>query len=224
MNGQLNYLARPKKKRKFKKYFAIAYEGEKTEYLYFSALADTDNLSKKNIFVYHFPSEYGKSAPSFIIENLSNAEKNFIEGYDELWLLIDRDKQSWDKKQIKEIAAQCEQKKFGFALSNPCFEIWLLMHFEDIADADKKRREILLENEKTGKKSKKSFIEKELSIKIRGYNKTNLANEKLLPKIPAALKNSKKNSTKFGSPDERWPDYLGSHVHLLVESLLSNKN
>lgn len=49
---------------------------------------------------------------------------------DEAWIVVDRD--NWPEKpldRIEEWAKSSEQ--YGLALSNPNFEYWLLLHFED---------------------------------------------------------------------------------------------
>ena len=51
---------------------------------------------------------------------------------DELCLVIDRDKQSWTEATISEVAQFCHAKQYILALSNPCFELWLLIHHYDV--------------------------------------------------------------------------------------------
>ena len=49
---------------------------------------------------------------------------------DEAWVVVDRD--SWPAEHLAELHAWSQSKEnFGFALSNPMFEYWLLLHFED---------------------------------------------------------------------------------------------
>ena len=46
---------------------------------------------------------------------------------DSLWLMFDIDR--WGEKNISEICRQARQKQYQLAISNPCFEVWLYLHF-----------------------------------------------------------------------------------------------
>ena len=49
---------------------------------------------------------------------------------DEAWLVVDKDQ--WTDEQLLELSEWSgEAQNYGFALSNPKFEFWLLLHFED---------------------------------------------------------------------------------------------
>lgn len=60
----------------------------------------------------------------------SYLQKEGLKKSDEAWLVVDKD--AWPEDQLRQLMAW-EQKKenYGFALSNPNFEYWLLLHFED---------------------------------------------------------------------------------------------
>lgn len=48
----------------------------------------------------------------------------------EAWLVVDKDQ--WTDEQLTELFNWSrKQDNYGFALSNPKFEYWLLLHFED---------------------------------------------------------------------------------------------
>lgn len=47
--------------------------------------------------------------------------------YDEVWCIFDVDAHPM----LLEAKQQARDNGFGLAISNPCFELWLLMHFED---------------------------------------------------------------------------------------------
>ena len=49
---------------------------------------------------------------------------------DEAWLVVDKDQ--WTDEQLSQLHQwSLKAKNYGFALSNPKFEFWLLLHFED---------------------------------------------------------------------------------------------
>ena len=76
-----------------------------------------------------------------------NSEFKLKQG-DQLWLVIDRDPQSWKEKQIALIGRECSRRKYYLALSNPCFELWLLLHFEDVPKHSEQLRDELLANKR----------------------------------------------------------------------------
>ncbi len=52
---------------------------------------------------------------------------------DEAWLVVDKD--SWPDVQLEALVSWATtDTRFGLAVSNPCFEYWLVLHFEDGAD------------------------------------------------------------------------------------------
>jgi len=48
---------------------------------------------------------------------------------DKVCLIIDRDAQNFKANQYDALLAACDKKGFSLHVSNPCFEIWLLMHY-----------------------------------------------------------------------------------------------
>jgi hypothetical protein len=52
-----------------------------------------------------------------------------VDEIDVLWLVIDTDR--WGDKQLSEVTSECVSKHFRLAVSNPCFELWLILHYED---------------------------------------------------------------------------------------------
>jgi RloB-like protein len=47
--------------------------------------------------------------------------------YDEVWIVFDCD----DRPGVTDVVRQAESNGLGTAFSNPCFELWLLLHFQD---------------------------------------------------------------------------------------------
>jgi len=103
----------------------IASEGEKTEASYFSF----PFLLHRRVKILPIPSNNGKSSPSHVLDNLKKEAKkyNLTKG-DRLWLVIDRDR--WRPYQISEVMGKrvC-RLNIRVAISNPCFELWLYLHF-----------------------------------------------------------------------------------------------
>ncbi len=83
----------------------------------------------KNVQVRVYPCDEHKSAPLHVLDHLKNKLKEEIlqEG-DEAWLVIDRDRYG---SHLPEVARRCNDANVRLALSNPCFEYWLLLHLVD---------------------------------------------------------------------------------------------
>ncbi len=133
-------------------------------------------------------------------------------------MVIDRDKHSWKVRQIASIAKECKQKGFGFALSNPCFEVWLLLHKKDYTSYSQQERDELFQNIKTGGKSR---LERELTKLCGSYNKANLNVMDYLPWVKEAINRAESLVT---NSNERWPENFGSHVYKLVRRLMPDKS
>jgi hypothetical protein len=56
----------------------------------------------------------------------------------ELWMVVDRDKQNVSKDQLNEIVEKCRIESYNLALSNQHFEFWLLLHLTSIDCMTKK--------------------------------------------------------------------------------------
>lgn len=132
--------------------------------------------------------------------------------YDRVCLIADRDKQSFKPDQYEEVLATCEEKGFSLYISNPCFEFWLLLHYDEVLSMDK---EMLLKNPREKPKAKKRFIEKQLGTLMGGYNKEKLDFSKLLDKVQCAIKNEK----SFCEDIERLKVELGCNIGELLESM-----
>ena len=136
----------------------------------------------------------------------------YEEGHDKICLIADRDKQSFKEDQYDYVVKTCNEKGYEFYISNPCFELWLLMHYDEILTIDKEK---LLTNPKETPRAKKRFLEKQLSILMDGYNKNNLKFEKLIPLIEHAIKNEK----NFCENIENLKTDLGCNIGLLIEKM-----
>ena len=103
----------------------IVCEGKQREPDYFRYFDQLD--SRLKIIV--VPSRNGASAPKHLMDNANAATKYHIKdgGTYKLWYVLDTDR--WLKSQILEICKACEKNPdWSFALSNPCFEVWLFYH------------------------------------------------------------------------------------------------
>ncbi len=214
----------PRERREFKResfvrevqrLFVIATEGKKTEIKYFEEFSSKDYYNNKEVYIEVLKRVKSGSSPTNVVKQLNGFKSEYkLKNGDELWMIIDRDKQSWKPKEIASVARLCLQKKYGFALSNPSFEVWLLLHRKDLKTYTDAARTELLINKKTNSRTR---LESELLNICGSYNKTNLKVADYLPHVKKAIKRSE---SLVQSQTERWPNYLGSHVFKLVKKLL----
>ena len=81
------------------------------------------------------PTENGRSASEHILQRLNDFRSEFhLEDDDQLWYCGDTD--HWVAANhianLVQVLQRCSQAGYHVALSNPCFELWLLLHFSDI--------------------------------------------------------------------------------------------
>ncbi|MEK5334205.1 MULTISPECIES: RloB family protein [Bacillati] len=61
--------------------------------------------------------------------------------FDEVWIVFDKD--DLTDKQLDEVNMFCEEKNIHIAYSNEAFELWLLLHFEEVDVSEKYPRAVL---------------------------------------------------------------------------------
>lgn len=197
----------------------LAFEGNDTERLYFEALRVYDRFNDDLIYLHLLTRKKTdtNSSPSHVFKKLKKEAKdeyNFGSS-DELWMIIDKDR--W--KNIPEVISLCaEQGNMFVAGSNPCFEMWLLLHVKDISSLSKDEKDKLLANKRvSGSKNSKKYIDKFLSDLLdAGYNKSNPKPERFLELIDTAIKQGE----DLDNPPEDFPSDLGSHVYKIVKQLI----
>jgi len=191
---------RPFKRRKpvldYRKLFVIATEGRKTEPGYFQLF----NSKEATIRLKLLPSRH-RTSPRHVLGRAKDAVKEEqLKKTDEIWLVIDMDQ--WPADQLEEVFAGCQSAGFHLAVSNPKFEYWLLLHFEDGGGVESSR-----------------VCSEKLRHYLPDYDKGKLAVHRLYPWIPDAIRRAKE---KNRPPCEKWPEQNGSTVYLIVEKLYEN--
>jgi hypothetical protein len=187
----------------------IACEGAETEPNYFEALRADPDIHNPRLHIEVLQREDPSlSSPRHVLQMLDRFAAEFrIRPGDALWLVADRDPQSWSDEMLSEVAQQCQQRGYFLAISNPCFELWLLLHFEDVPNQPDERRAELLRNEDGLLKS------------CFGAHRRSDASdwEICKPHVTIAIGRS---AALDVNPADRWPQQLGTRVHRLVERLL----
>jgi hypothetical protein len=179
------------------KLFIVATEGKETEKQYFGMFKST--RIKVEILA---TTEDGKSSPEYVLERLDTFKERYdLTEDDMLWLVSDVDR--WGDKKLSSVCSQARQRSYNLAISNPCFEVWLTLHFEDINTQDR-----TCDNFKG-----------RLRIILGSYNGSNLDISAYKPKTKDAVNRSK---NLHPSSQQDWPPTLGTHVYRLVEILLKS--
>jgi len=129
----------------------IVCEGRKTEPLYFKALCDELKLSTANVIV---TGEECGSSPKSIVEY---AIRRFRESkeFDRVYCVFDRDRHPSFADAVSRCAtarltnSASKICRFQAVTSNPCFEYWIFLHYEDsdapvVAAGGKSSGEVML--------------------------------------------------------------------------------
>ena len=177
----------------------IACEGEKTEaeYLSFSCF---QNSRVKLCIV---PSKDGKSSPIHVLENLKEeVEKYDLKPGDQIWIVIDTDRWTFETQLKPLLNAKIRKFPVNIAVSNPCFELFLYLHFSPMPTAPVKDSRTM---------------EKMLRSSLGQYSKSNLAEETYAPHIQNAIQEAEK--TEYGS--DSLPLNPGTDVGKLIKTILS---
>lgn len=114
-----------------KRRFILFCEGKNTEPKYFSALKQlliNALISVETKPAVGVPLTIAKAAVQFAQEEglsgRSRRRRSSFEEKDEVWAVFDRD----DHPDYCEAVNLCEMHRIGVARSNPCFELWLILH------------------------------------------------------------------------------------------------
>ncbi|SFW32582.1 RloB family protein [Chitinophaga sancti] len=198
------------------KIIVLAYEGADTERLYFEAVKNCHRFNKDLIELHALKRPPGDhaSSPRHVFSKLKREAKDEYNfgPKDELWMVIDTDR--W--RNIPEIVAECQTQKNMFAaVSNPCFELWLLLHRQDISGFDAAQTDAILKNRKNG--GRRTHVERLLMAALGGsYNKSNIRADDFIPGLDQAIIQAKDRD----AAGEDYPTVVGSHVYKIVEKII----
>jgi hypothetical protein len=191
--------------------FVVATDDTFAPKQYFKHLA----LRRVRVVVLSTPAERGESAPTHVVERLKAAydiyaAKKQIQKGDEFWIFLDRDHHFKGTHTAQTLEALRVGKTAGFevAISNPCFELWLLLHHEEVSpDAD-------LDN--------CASVESSLRARLGSYNKTNiLPGQFPLDLVETAIRRARALEKSPDSPNSLLPLPIGTRVYRLLEKILS---
>lgn len=105
------------------------------------------------------------------------------------------------------------------ALSNPCFELWLLLHIEDVALLTPEEQKQWMENRKKSKNAD-PYLKARLRQKMGSYHESSYDAQTLMAHVENAIERAR---TLDKNPNDRWPQTLGTRVYLLAKSVMNRK-
>jgi len=179
----------------------IATEGRVTEPIYFAELKDR---FREVVTVLVSPGKAGEMNPSRVLKRLKKEVKNWASWTkkDQAWLVVDTDE--WSEEDKSKVAAEiAKDKSLHLASSNPCFEVWLLMHFRG-----------------TWEGISKEDLDKLLASKdcLGSYEKNKYDAAALMERIEDSLKRAKDTDS---STEDQWVGPGQTHVYQVVEKIIT---
>jgi hypothetical protein len=219
-----SYRARKGLKKQFKRKIYLAFEGLITEPNYFKEvkpkLQERSN-TVVDVILLNRSKKDGKSHPYHVRDGmLEFYDKNnrYIDKKDGLWIVIDIDRHFGTSETEKKSCYQdflnslksVGGKEILAAVSMPCFELWLILHYQDLDNLDLKK---IKANAKIGSKN---TYPKKLLKELRDGN----VDKGYYLGIDDAIKRAK--SSKLESQVDKLYSKTGTLVCQLIEDILSS--
>lgn len=198
----------------------IASEGKDTERIYFKALAKEYTNPRVHVHVLErSENEQNNSSPEHVLKQLNDYKSQYeLEADDELWLVVDKDR--WTEAMLSRVATECSQEvAMHMALSNPCFELWLLLHMEDAVSLPPEEQKQWMKNRRKSKNAD-PYLKVRLRQKMGSYHESSYDALALIAHVEDAIERARALDK---NPNDRWPQTLGTRVYLLAESVM-NRN
>jgi len=188
---------RPIGQRRYRRIFILAVEGAKTEPEYFAIFNSEQSLIRVNCL-----KGQGESSPLQVLKRMEgHLREECLKKSDEAWLVVDKDQ--WSDAQLTQLHQwSLREENYGLALTNPKFEFWLLLHFEDGSGV-------------SGSHSCSDRLKRYLPDYDKGIDSRLFTSEM----IAGAIQRAK---LRDNPPCVDWPRGFGSTVYRLVEKILKN--
>ena len=198
----------------------IASEGKDTERIYFKALAKEYTNPRVHVHILkRSEAEQNNSSPEHVLKQLNDYKEQYaLEADDELWLVIDKDR--WTEAMLSRVATECAQDDYmHMALSNPCIELWLLLHLVDATLLTPEEEQLWIENRRKSKNAD-PYLKVRLRQEMGSYHESSYDAQMLIKHVEVAIARARALDK---NPADRWPQTLGTRVYLLAESVMNRK-
>ena len=198
----------------------IASEGKDTERIYFKALAKEYTNPRVHVHILERSvDEQNNSSPEHVFKQLNDYKNLYdLEADDELWLVVDKDQ--WKDKMLSRVASECAlEVSMHMALSNPCIELWLLLHLVDVSLLTHEEHLQWLENRRKSRNTD-PYLKVRLRQEMGSYHESAYDAQMLIANVETAIERARALDR---NPADRWPQTLGTRVYLLAESIMNRK-
>lgn len=139
--------------------------------------------------------------------------QRFDQDTDYFAVVLDRDRESHSEKLLLNCLKKCKNEGYGFFITNPCFEFWLLLHLCDVKkDFTPEQQKKLYDNKKLS--NNHTTVSQEVSKRAHHSKKIPLGtfNNLYYPNISKAMERAKSFSTDlpdlFNNLGSNLPDLL----------------
>lgn len=196
----------------------IASEGKDTERIYFNALAKEYTNPRVHVHILERrEDEQNNSSPEHVLKQLNDYKRQYeLEFDDELWLVIDRDR--WTEAMLSHVTKECTQDDYlHVALSNPCFELWLLLHLVDVTLLTPEELRLWTGNRRKSKNAD-PYLKARLRREMGSYHESDYDAKMLITHVEEAIAQA---IALDKNPADRWPQTLGTRVFLLAKSIMN---
>ncbi len=194
-----------------RKVIYIAFEGSKTERKYFDGVIKQHNmrnirlLTKKNT----------RSSPSDVIKRLdiqkgTRKQVHAVELEEEFWAVFDTDRRPTEL--LSRVAEEAKLKNYFVADSIPCFEVWLVQHFNSLRNLSG----FAGDAEVGGCDRVIGFLRKRFDPT---YHKSKYDVSKYVDRLDNAICNAEKDDTE---KHEAMFSTTGSRVYKLAQSIIDS--
>lgn len=169
------------------------------------------------------PTVDGDSSPRAVMERLDFYRNEFAtEKHDELWICIDADHwiRGQHQREFSQVLQESRSKGYAVAISNPCFEVWLLMHFAEVDDSlllellGEDPSGVVTDEQRLSLRCDK--FEARLRQAAGGYSKSNVARIQLT--VQQVLQATERARRLDGTSDV--PVCPGTRVYKLIDTLM----
>ena len=151
--------------------------------------------------------EDGRSSPQSVLERIDAYKTEFQIGEeDEFWIVTDVD--HWASpghiKNLIDVLQKSRQKDVAVALSNPCFDLWLLLHFVDFPTTQFERCD---------------DVGQAIRAAVGAYNKVRVFDLPItMDSVELAISRAEQND-----PGSDVLEKDGTHVYRILEDMVNSK-
>ncbi len=205
------------------RFIAIVTEGSKEELAYLKGYCShlqqkgwvckgqilyLNDSIRPDIYNKEIQASHPKRRMELMKELLSQKNPDFLYRPEEAWMVCDRDDGSFHVDQYEEVYEVCQQEGIHWVVSNPAFQLWLLLHYDSwLSDR--------LFEDGLSSKARVDIIERRLKVLLPAYRHGSLNFSFLASKVERA----KENSRRYCTDVEHLKDEVGTNFAPLMDAL-----